>query len=148
LANSLIASNTPAGGDSFAEPKIAPLADNGGFTLTIALLSGSPAIDAADSAFVTTTDQRGFPRPAGLASDLGAFEYGSVMPVLSFSRAGGQGFNLVASGNTGQVCRLLASPDLSKWTPIATNQFGSDGSLVFPIDPGAATRQFYRLVMP
>jgi len=48
------------------------LADNGGDTLTHALVSGSPAVDA-----VTTgpdTDQRGIERPQGSAFDIGAFE--------------------------------------------------------------------------
>src|ERR1035441_1277498 len=78
LVNTLIASNTPAGGDSFPDPKLGPLADNGGPTLTMALLPGSPAIDAGNTSLAPATDQRGFPRPAGLAADLGAFEYGSV----------------------------------------------------------------------
>ena len=80
LPNTLIASNTPAGGDSFPDPKLGPLANNGGPTLTMALLPGSPAIDAGNTSLAPATDQRGFPRPAGLAADIGAFEYGSVMP--------------------------------------------------------------------
>ena len=38
MVNTLIASNTPAGGDTFTDPKLGPLADNGGPTLTVALL--------------------------------------------------------------------------------------------------------------
>ena len=49
------------------DPKLGPLADNGGPTLTMALLPGSPAIDAGDTSLAPATDQRGFPRPAGLA---------------------------------------------------------------------------------
>ncbi len=66
-------------------PLLGPLQDNGGPTLTHALLPGSPAIDAGRSIGVTT-DQRGAPRqvddPAipnanpGDGSDLGAFEFG------------------------------------------------------------------------
>jgi hypothetical protein len=86
LVNTLIVSNTPAGGDSFTDPKLGPLANNGGPTLTMALLPGSPAIDAGDTAAAPPTDQRGFPRPAGLAADIGAFEYGSVMqPPFSYT---------------------------------------------------------------
>ncbi|MCP4249023.1 MAG: hypothetical protein GY778_18420, partial [bacterium] len=50
------------------------LADNGGPTMTHALLAGSPAIDAAPSCG-STFDQRGAPRFDG-ACDSGAFEYG------------------------------------------------------------------------
>ena len=50
------------------------LADNGGPTETIALRlgAGNPAIDLADRATATTTDQRGLPRDA--RPDAGAFE--------------------------------------------------------------------------
>jgi hypothetical protein len=149
LVNILIASNTPAGGDSFPDPKLGPLADNGGPTLTMALLPGSPAIDAGNTSLAPATDQRGFPRPAGLAADLGAFEYGSVMPALAVSRSGATGLNILASGNAGRPCRLLSSPDLSNWVPLATNQIGSDGTVLFYDNwaPGSACR-FYRLVMP
>jgi hypothetical protein len=49
------------------------LQDNGGITPTIALLSGSPAIDGG-VANSLTTDQRGIARPQGSAYDSGAFE--------------------------------------------------------------------------
>jgi hypothetical protein len=115
----------------------------------MALLPGSPAIDAGDSSLAPTIDQRGFPRPAGAAADIGAFEYGSVMPSISISLSNTASLNILASGNAGQTCRLLASPNLSGWAPIATNQTGSDGTVLFydSCTPGAACR-FYRLVMP
>ena len=54
------------------------LADNGGPTQTIALLSNSPAVDAGNSLLDggQTTDQRGagFPRVVGANVDIGAFE--------------------------------------------------------------------------
>ena len=95
------------------------------------------------------TDQRGFPRPAGSAADIGAFEYGSVMPTLAVSRSGPAGLNILASGNASQSCRLLWSPDLMSWVPLATNQIGGDGTVLFydTCPPGTACR-FYRLVMP
>lgn len=62
------------------DPKLGPLANNGGRTKTHALLAGSKAIDAGDNAGGLTTDQRGFPRKKdgngdGVAVvDIGAFE--------------------------------------------------------------------------
>jgi predicted outer membrane repeat protein len=46
------------------DPRLGPLADNGGPTQTHALLAGSPALDAGDNSLITAypTDQRGFPR--------------------------------------------------------------------------------------
>jgi hypothetical protein len=62
-----------------ADPKLGPLANNGGPTQTMALLAGSAAIDRAANclglnAQPLTTDQRGFPRPQGSACDSGAYE--------------------------------------------------------------------------
>ena len=63
------------------DPKLGPLQNNGGRAFTMALLPGSPAIDAGDdsvldSPLFLTTDQRGagFPRKSGLHVDIGAFE--------------------------------------------------------------------------
>lgn len=56
-----------------AAPGLDGLADNGGPTLTHALLAGSPAIGAANTAVCPATDQRGVVRDA--ACDVGAFEY-------------------------------------------------------------------------
>jgi hypothetical protein len=140
---------TNSGSLNNTDPKLGPLANNGGPTLTMALLSGSPAIDAGDASPAPLTDQRGFPRPAGLAADIGAFEYGSVMPTIAVTRSGTNGLNILATGNANQSCRLLWSPDLSSWVPLATNQIGGDGTILFYDDctPGRACR-FYRLVMP
>jgi hypothetical protein len=54
------------------DPKLGPLANNGGATLTHALLVGSPAINAGSSCSVSV-DQRYVPRDA--LCDLGAFEF-------------------------------------------------------------------------
>ena len=56
------------------DPLLGPLQDNGGPTWTMALLWGSPAIDAANSQWLLATDQRGVPRPQGEAGDIGAYE--------------------------------------------------------------------------
>ena len=63
-----------------ADPKLGPLADNGGPTLTFALLSGSLAIDAGNDtacavASVNNLDQRGVVRPYDAHCDIGSYEY-------------------------------------------------------------------------
>jgi hypothetical protein len=63
------------------DPKLGPLAYNGGRTRTYALLTGSPALDRGNPAFagsLATTDQRLFPRvsPAAGRVDVGAYEFG------------------------------------------------------------------------
>ena len=56
------------------DPFLAPLAANGGPTQTMALLPGSPAINAGVPVAGVTTDQRGVSIPQGTAPDIGAFE--------------------------------------------------------------------------
>ena len=50
------------------------LANNGGSTQTLALLTTSPAINTASALNCTPTDQRGVTRPQGSGCDIGAFE--------------------------------------------------------------------------
>jgi len=56
------------------DAKIGPLANNGGPTLTHALLPGSPAVDAGDDTACPGTDQRGTARPQGAHCDIGSYE--------------------------------------------------------------------------
>jgi hypothetical protein len=63
------------GADYSGDPSLGPLADNGGPTLTHALLPGSSAIDLGDSSLCQLFDQRGVKRPQGAGCDIGAYEY-------------------------------------------------------------------------
>jgi CSLREA domain-containing protein len=64
-------------------PLLGPLANNGGETDTMALLEGSPAIDAGTNAGCPPVDQRGVARPQGPACDIGAFERVPPPPVAA-----------------------------------------------------------------
>jgi hypothetical protein len=109
-----------------ANPKLGPLANNGGLTPTMALLPGSPAIDQGDS-FGLTTDQRGQPRPfvlcdagpfPGDGSDIGAYEFDS--PILHIAGCPG---GLVLSWSTKfPGCALQ-----STLTPNQTNSWANVG---------------------
>ena len=57
------------------DPRLGPLADNGGPTKTHALLADSPAVDAGPATAPGTQDQRGLVRDA--LADIGAFELGA-----------------------------------------------------------------------
>jgi Right handed beta helix region len=67
--------------DLVANPLLGPLADNGGETDTMALTTGSPAVDAGDPDNCPSTDQRGVARPQSAGCDIGAFEL--VAPVVT-----------------------------------------------------------------
>jgi hypothetical protein len=107
------------------DPKIGQLKFNGGPTPTIALLTGSPAIDQIDPNFSPPTDQRGFPRPFHTKSDIGAFEFGAFLPAtnvaLSITRTTSGIVNLNGQGTTGLSYVVQASTNLSNWQSISTN---------------------------
>ena len=86
------------------DPKIEDLADNGGFTLTHALMDDSPALGAGIATAGVTTDQRGVTRDAN--PDIGAFELPAPPDVpttpddsSSFSSSGGGGGGCTANPN-------------------------------------------------
>jgi hypothetical protein len=116
------------------DPLLDVLANNGGPTLTHALLTGSPAIDRGNS-FGLTTDQRGEPRPVDFASitnasggdgsDIGAFEVGSPrLPSGPFQLDGdattdgsrGDDWDVVLLGNGGSAIASVFLTD-----PVNTN---------------------------
>ena len=130
------------------DPKLGPLGNNGGPTLTMALLPSSPAIDAGDPGAAPPTDQRGGARPAGTAPDIGAYEYGSL-PILRIGPPQAGAFDLVLGEVLVPSCRLLTSTNFANWLPMATNQIGADRTALFHVnvDPADAQR-FYRLALP
>jgi hypothetical protein len=97
------------------DPRLQPLADNGGPTFTHKLASDSLAIDAGYST-TNTTDQRGIRRPFDIAwaanstnaADIGAFEYVELRPYLISSNRTAAGFTLAWAANT--VLQKSAAP--------------------------------------
>jgi hypothetical protein len=88
-ANNLVTSHLgPVPADTLtACPRIGPLENHGGKTLTHALLKGSPALDAGNNAASGLSyDQRGtgFPRTHGAQTDIGAFEDHGVIQDMIF----------------------------------------------------------------
>ncbi|SPE54390.1 hypothetical protein SBV1_1860038 [Verrucomicrobia bacterium] len=122
-------------------PLVGPLADNGGPTLTMALLHGSPALDAGDDALLgppynLTADQRGFPRKSGAHLDVGAFEaqIGPAPVLVSAYSAAAREFQFGWAASTpGATFSVLSATNLflplSEWTllgpakEIAPSQF-------------------------
>jgi hypothetical protein len=98
-------------------PNLGPLANNGGPTPTLALLPGSPAIDAGDDSLADGTDQRGYARKGGLQVDIGAYEF-DANSVVSTATPRGAGYMLFFDGSLDQY---ITVPD-NDWLTF-TNAF-------------------------
>jgi len=103
---------------STSDPHLGPLADNGGSTLTQALLPGSRAIDAGNPVYCPATDQRGVPRPIDgdgdgtPVCDIGAYEAGPGYTISGqVTKADGQSVPYVSITGAGG---LSAVTDLSE----------------------------------
>jgi hypothetical protein len=98
-----------------ADPRLGTLADNGGPTKTIALLPGSPAIDAGDNsaAGLPSTDQRGLARIIGPGVDIGAFE---LQPYVD-----GNGVLQVQGSHANDNIVLEPNPSNSSQTEVVNN---------------------------
>jgi hypothetical protein len=114
---------TAPGDLSGVDSGLGPLQDNGGPTETMALLPGSPAIDAG-SGQCDASDQRGVSRPQGLVCDIGAYE---VAPP-----AGGSASTLALSSSAATIVVSAANPDVQAGSVSlqygATTDYGSTTS--------------------
>jgi hypothetical protein len=125
-------------GLSAASLHLGALANNGGPTPTIALLPGSPAINAGIVTSGRTTDQRGLPIVG--APDIGAFEYLSPMITsptnVTFLAGLWNSFTLTATGGLAPTFFVAGTlPPGVNFTPPATLSgfpaFGSAG--IYPL---------------
>ncbi len=71
-----------SGSTTNTNPMLGPLTTNGGLTMTMAVLPGSPCIDGGDTNFCLSIDQRGHVRPGGGRCDIGAYE--SIPTIITF----------------------------------------------------------------
>lgn len=127
-----------------ADPKLGPLADNGGPTLTHALLTDSPAIDAGADTGAPLTDQRGVSRPQGAHTDIGAFEL-VVQVGIRLQANGTLAMQFVMPPN--QICVLQDSSDLKVWTDLDMAMSGDDGVVSFEV-PNTPSLRFFRAKKP
>jgi CSLREA domain-containing protein len=140
----------PQGGNIFGQdPLLGPLQDNGGPTMTHALMPGSPAINAAN-ANAPTLDQRNFVRFD--APDIGAFEFGGkAIRITSIARLTNGQVVLQGVGVPFATHHVQASPALgsSSFTTIGPVTADGTGTLQYN-DAGAVglTRRFYQLTYP
>jgi hypothetical protein len=138
LGHNLIGNSSGASGYAATDllnvdPLLSPLQNNGGPTLTHALLPGSPAIDAGDNTSATDFDQRGpgFPRIVNGIIDIGAFEVQAASQVTHYS------ISAPATAVAGSAFNVTDKALNDSGNPVS----GSTGTLSAGVVPsGEATR--------
>jgi predicted outer membrane repeat protein len=123
------------------DPSLGALANNGGLTKTISLLSTSTAINAGDDttcavAPINNLDQRGTTRPQGAHCDIGAYEYTTPATLTATIRSTGPqdgwvletGQNIKVGGNLDSAATSLnLGDDASNRQYRSILSFGTSG---------------------
>ena len=149
MLDSLVAGGCPAGAACThvinADPLLGSLANYGGFTPTIRIGAGSPAIDAGGGhSTCATTDQRGMARVGDC--DLGAYEYNNVAPVItegdtsSVSMSGNStptAFNLTLHATDANTGDILTWSILTPATHGTATASGTGASKAITYNPAA-----------
>lgn len=149
LRNSIVAGNMAAQGEVDLEiwtgelvkrgenlvggdPMLMPLANNGGATLSMEPRPGSPVIDAGGVlSGGSEYDQRGWPRVAGDAPDLGAVEWGESMGYAAWAAAmipDGKDASFNGDANGNGVSNGLEYGCGSHGNPVVS--FGAEGARI------------------
>jgi hypothetical protein len=179
LMNSILATNTP-GANSYGavadngynissdsslstgatsrvntDPGLDPLANNGGPTMTMALLLSSPALNfvPSTSGSFPPTDERGVTRPQGTGADAGAYElvitngtFTNMFSLLPLPQSNQIAIIYPTSPYANYVLQYKNDLTNSTWTPFSTN--AGVGGLVTNLD--STTNQvgrFYRILV-
>jgi parallel beta-helix repeat protein len=113
------------------------------------LQTNSPAINAGQTLASVTNDIEWLMRPAGKASDIGAYEFGAVLapPVITLQFVGA---NACVSFPTliTKIYQVESADDLrTGFSNVLTDNVAGNGDVFFLADPGAAARlqRFYRV---
>ncbi len=138
LANSLVEMNSDCTGAivSSSDPNLGTLADNGGPTLTMALLPGSPAIDLSDDVGCPAMDQRGMTRPEGAHCDLGAYEVVTPPTVSSINRTSSSPTSASSVDFTVTFSEAVTGVDV---TDFALNTTGVTGASITGVSGSGTT---------
>ena len=123
------------------DAQLGPLKNNGGPTDTIALLPGSPAINAGDPNFVGASqfDQRGagFARVQGGRLDIGAFEVQNAQPtVKDFSVAPNEDTTFIFA--TSDFNNAYSDPENDALQSVGVDSLPTGGTLNFDGKPVTA----------
>jgi CSLREA domain-containing protein len=115
-----------------SDPLLGSLAANGGPTQTLALLAGSPALNAGDPSIpgsggtaCAATDQRGFLRPQGTHCDIGAFETVAGFTVTAITP--------IQGGSGGTVTGTVSGSGFVAGATVALRRAGQTSIVASPV---------------
>lgn len=145
--NGCAITGTTTGNIYDVDPLLGPLQNNGGLTMTHALLPGSPAIGTGPVGGLPRFDQRGVLRPRKTAGDIGAYEVSACTDHFLTLTQMGAGFQVTLNGVPGVNYYIQrASFPSGTWTIITNITVGFDGTGVC-LDSPAAGSAFYRSIL-
>ena len=129
-------------------PLLGPLRNNGGFTMTEALLAGSPAIGAGPRHSPPRFDQRGVVRPPGMPQDIGAYQAPKGHThFVSLAHTGG-GVQITVNGNPGSHYAIQRASSPAGRGPRFTNIVADPNGNGTCMDRSpAAGNAYYRSVL-
>jgi len=145
---------TATGDQTNTDPRLGPLANNGGPAVTMALRVGSPAIDAGNS-FGLATDQRGQPRydnpnianaTAGDGADIGAYE-ATELRIVSVQKTGNH-LQLDFINWLGTNYEVQSRSDMASgsWDSLGFTNAGNGGIATITVSNAFdQSQQFYRI---
>jgi hypothetical protein len=129
------------------DPRLGPLTDNGGPTLTYMPLAGSPAINGASTSECPPIDQRGVTRPMAGGCDIGAVEWvPAELRFVAIERESGT-VKLRGYGAPGSPFTLQRTEDFGTWEPVGNGTVAPDATFGIEHSSGPG-HGFYRLNSP
>jgi hypothetical protein len=133
---------------NFTDPRLEPLADNGGPTLTMALRSDSPAVDFGANDGAPSIDQRGISRPFGPSIDIGAFEWTqNTTPTLALTINAQDNVQLSFPAAADTAYEIQSSTSLIDWSPLETIPASPNSATITRTFEPTGAHTFYQVVV-
>lgn len=143
----------PGGEGGGLNPRLGPLRDNGGGTLSHLPMANSPLIDAAQILDLPLTDQRGLRRLGGPSADLGAVEAESPVPpsdrpslTLIQRATDPPEITFLVLGAAGSHLNIETSSNMEDWESVAVRFSGQ--AFRAPIKPEPTFFRIRQIIMP
>ncbi|HEV8023308.1 MAG TPA: choice-of-anchor Q domain-containing protein [Candidatus Nanopelagicales bacterium] len=120
----------------YGDPRLGPLTDNGGPTLTMLPAANSPVIGMADPTGAPAFDQRGYTRTTNGYADMGSVERGGRRPAPDPSQAPPAWFQATTRNEETDPCPANMHPSWAQWPNDNTGGWTCEWSTWWDINKG------------